>query len=204
MDIINEIHVRYYLEKGCNLTSDSRIRNRARVVNEQGWYWEDIEDEYRVELRNKKGKLIAWANSKVSLEKALGSLSKKIKEKYNSRGTSNKPFAKLRFAVEEITDLDFFNNDNAHHLSNKATFRGWDVLRYADYCEIKVHNAANSVMTFPLYKEYANIELNLNNIVLETYTGENKAFPKLMNVVRDYLDTPLKERLAEFEKERTE
>lgn len=111
---------------------------------------------------------------------------------------TNTPYKDLKESVEEITRT-YFKNSKADPLSNRATFRGWDLMGYEDEIVVKIHNAANPVFAFGRYQDSLLVRLNLNNISIYRH-DDLTALPHLIEVINTYLNTPVETRRAEYDK----
>ena len=176
-------------EKGCHFRSESIIEgNESGTTNER----------HIAELTNSKGKRLEYASSKVSLDKAKKLLEEKVENRIREENMARKPFEELKFKVNQITDLNFYNKDNVDPLSNGATYRGWDLKRYEGYeGVVNIHNAANNVIWFDMLNERHDINLNLYCVNFWR-EEESKELFKVMQAIEEYYDVDLAIRKAEF------
>lgn len=187
-----------YIDEGFSVSVSQEIRyNTEKEISQE---------QYRVVLRNKLNKDLESSYSGISLDKALLGLEKRAEKRRNKELEKRYPFAELKFKINNITDTMFNNNDKAKRHSRNVTFQGWDIIRCTNgTAEINIHNAGNYVMSFNLFDEpdLKRIEVNLHCLRLESsFRGktEMEALPFLLNAIDEYLEVPLADRRAEFEK----
>lgn len=180
------------IEDGCKL----------KIVSED-YYSElrgnSIGNNWSVTLVNEAGKDLLSSTSRVSRDKALDSLEGRLRARAREREEAVTPFAKLLAEVRHITDMRFNNNDKAHHLSTNATRNGWDISRDSDFvCNIRIHNAANTVIWFDMFQPYSVVQMNLVNMRTWGINQEMQALPELLDAINDYLYVDMDKRKAEF------
>lgn len=186
-----------YINEGFSVTTEQEIK--CNTGNEITW------EQYRATLKNKLNKTLETSRSSVSLEKALLGLEKNAEKRRKKELEKRRPFAELKFKINNITDTMFNNNDKAKPHSRNVTFHGWDIMQHTSgVAEITIHNAGNYVMSFNMFDErdLRRVEVNLHCLRLESsFRGKNEmeALPHLLNAIDEYLDIPLADRKAEFE-----
>lgn len=188
-----------YIDEGCSV-----------VVSQEVQYNTDKEvsyETYRAVLKNLKNKELESSYSSKSLEKAVLALEKRAEKRRKKELEKRRPFAELTFKVNNITDLMFSNNDKAKRLSRNETYGGWDINYYGSEGKaiIKIHNSANYVIGFDMFEkqDMRRIEVNLHCLRFSewAYRSDMEALPYLLKAIDEYLDVPLTDRKAEFDKE---
>lgn len=147
---------------------------------------------HNVILRNGKRNHISSCSSTVSIEKAVKGIEKKLVEKESKKNGVTKPFGMLRQRVEEIRVKNFYND--------KRTHNGWDLCLYPDnICVVKMHNAANTILSFDMLSDYRRVELNLYSMSFE-YINDTKlkAFAELLGAIENYFESPMESREEEL------
>lgn len=183
-------NLQIFIDEGCQI--------KVNTEHVFGKDYECVKESNTLLLINNAGKTLLTTTAN-NLQKGLDQLDKKLIERTIEIQRKKKPLENLKFEVDQLRELNF-KNSNAHRLSRSATFHGWDLgERGNGKIEIRIHNAANSVLWFDPLQESRVINLNLANLKTTLPTNENKNFMKLLDLISDYLRTPLEIRKQERE-----
>lgn len=110
----------------------------------------------------------------------------------------NTPYKALIKNINKAREEKVYNS-SAHRLSDNATFNGYEVMRDNNDLIIKMYQAANSVFYIKnaFTEENPNISINVRAFPTSSRGADYHAFFETLREIRNFVDTPLEERMSD-------